>query len=388
MNRKGIRATGKVKAGPTFASLPPSIRVHIWTMAVEPRCVGIVPRQVRPGQWTIRSTLPPPAVLQVNSEARRALLPQYPLLQAKADLSGDVECSVLDVAPTIRFNFGLDTLHFVGAAPATRPFQDTVYDKPTTPTNALDLLILREGPNIFGPGMSRMVGCNLRAMEWAYILEAKQTDHLETLGHRSGLLNWIQVRHLRLDFNIFLSDMAQYWEMMRPFEKWMFHAAKRIEDPESSLRSCDLVMGSGGRNRNRTFRLAVRPQRQSTSSGAGRSASQKLREDGAVVFSDVVSLPGWAVVLFEVVDARTGDVAISKWEAFSAARRQKPALALVYPRLGPLAQDLTLFWTLAIEKGSLAHGEMSVVHGLCLSDYGVDGDQFLSPATTERRRQK
>ncbi|KAJ2977520.1 hypothetical protein NQ176_g4322 [Zarea fungicola] len=372
MNEQDIRATVEVRAAPTFGSLPPDIREHIWTMAVEPRCVGIVPRQVRSGQWTIRSTLPPPAVLQVNFEARRALLPQYPLLQARADLSGDVERAVLDVAPTIRFNFGLDTLHFVDTAPAARPFQDTIYDKPTTPTNPLDLLILKEGPNSFGPGMSRMVACNLRAMEWAYILEAKQTDHFETLGHRSELLNWIHVRYLRLDFNMFLSDLAQYWEMMRPFEKWMFHAAKRIQDPESSLRSCDLEMRGGGKNRNRTFRLAPRPQRHSIFSGTRPSASQRLQEDGAVVFSDVVSSPGWEVVLFEVVDVRTGDVAISKWEAFSAAQRQIPAPELIYPRLGPLAKDLSLFWALAIKKGTLAHGEMSAVHGLCLSDYGVE----------------
>lgn len=372
----------RAKAFPKFNELPFEVRSRIWEASIVPRIVGIVPFQYKPGCWSLKSTKRPPAAMHVCREARTLIGPHYSPLEVASGSSKDIDWfhdfPVLDTSPIIPINFSIDTLRFVDTAPLDEPpahISKSTHQKPTHAANALDLLILREGLNIFGPGMTRWFQCQHRALEWSYILEGKRTEHLETIRVGDPLLkNWTYVRYVQFDFAMFLSKLAQYWSLVCPFHKWLFYAAKRIDDPESALLCCDLVMiygGSGRSNRQRVFRLTRRPP--SAMPMHGKSLTEQLSLNGAMVFEDIPSLRELNVILFEVVDAHIDDVSMLKW--WQAARGLMQDVSLrreeIYPPLGSFAEDLSVFWKLASRKRGFAHGEIAPVHGLCLANYGV-----------------
>ncbi|KAL7791954.1 hypothetical protein V8C37DRAFT_132322 [Trichoderma ceciliae] len=371
----------------TFSQLPYELREKIWLDATEPRLVGIVPRRVGRGLWSVKSTARPPVAMHVNSESRHMLGKHYKYLEARTVLNYKLNMwpyeewpIVLDASPWILFNFDIDTLHFADTTPPDKPLPDSEAQrtKPNMPTNALDLLILKESMSAFqGPGFRGMIDASARIQDWPYLLEAKDVSHEYIHSGDSRLLNWTRIRYVRFDFNMFLSDLAIWWGIMHPFVKWMQQAATRVEVPDDPIRSYDLVMVSGRGDRRklqRTFRLALRPEKESDAAYQALSPIGQLEQYGAVVFEEVLPSPEGKAILFEVVDPLIGGEAVSKWKQFSIDRRAtRPPNPVVLPRATTFGTDMEVLWQMAKHRRGLAHGEMSPVHGLCLADYGIDG---------------
>ncbi|RFU74150.1 hypothetical protein TARUN_8106 [Trichoderma arundinaceum] len=370
----------------TFAELPCELREKIWLATIEPRLVGILPRRVGKGLWSLRSTVRAPVAMHVNREARYLLIKHYRYLETRTVLNHKHNIYeewpiVLDASPYILFNFDLDTLHFADLTPPDKPLpkdEDTM-KKSKTPVNALDLLILKESMDSFaGPGFRGMIDASSRIQDWPYILEAKDVSADYIHSGDSRLLNWTRIHYVCFDFNMFLSDLALWWGIMHPFTKWMQQAATRVEVPDDPIRSCDLVMVSGRgdkRKLQRTFRLALRPEKEKESDYQDMTPLGRLKEYGAVVFDESLPTPDCKALLFEVVDPLIGDVAIFKWMEFSIQhqRRAPQYNPAILPRVTPFGGDMFRFWLMARKKRGLSHGQMSPVHGLCLADYGKDG---------------
>lgn len=370
-----------------FSQLPYELREQIWLDTIEPRLVGLVPRRVGSGRWSVKSTVRPPVAMHINSEARRILSRYYKNLETRSvqnhKLTGwpfDEWPVVLDVSPRILFNFDIDTLHFADTMPLGKPLPDSEAQKtkPKIPTNALDLLILKEPMDIFeGPGFRRMIDASARIQDWPYLLEAKDVSLDYIHSGDPKLLNWTHIHYVRFDFNMFLSDLAIWWGTMHPFLKWMQQAATHVEVPDDPIRSYDLVMLSGRgdkRKLQRTFRLALRPEKEADAAYQALSLIERLEQYGAVVFEEVLPTPESKALLFEVVDPLIGGEAISKWKQFSIDRRvTRPPNPISLPRATEFGKDLEVLWQMAKYRRGLAHGEMSPVHGLCLADYGIDG---------------
>ncbi|RFU31610.1 hypothetical protein B7463_g4748, partial [Scytalidium lignicola] len=245
---------------PRFNEFPFEIRAKIWELTIEPRIVGIIPYQIKPRCWSIKSIIRPPGAMHTCREARNIVAPHYYPLEVAVASKGEInqlsDFAVIDAEPLILFNFSLDTIHFVDINPPNKPIPsegEAIKKKPTIATNALDLLILKEGENIFGPGMMRWVQTNFRIMEWSYIFEGKQT-----------------------------------WD--------------------SPVKGGDPLL--------RTGHLITHPPHSSDFDNS-RTMVQRLREDGAVVFPDTHSAPDMKANLFEVVDAPIDDVILEKWCQFS-----------------------------------------------------------------------
>jgi hypothetical protein len=371
----------------TFSQLPYELREKIWLDTIEPRLVGILPRRVGRGLWSVKSSVRPPVALHANQESRRILSKHYKYLEAHTVLNHklsrwpyEIWPIVLDTSPWILFNFDIDTLHFADTTPPDKPLPDTEAQrtKPKIPTNALDLLILKESMNAFeGPGFRGMIDASARIQDWPYLLEAKDVSLDYIHGGDPRLLNWTRIHYIRFDFNMFLSDLAIWWGIMHPFVKWMQQAATRVEVQDDPIRSCDLVMVSGRgdkRRLERTLRLALRPEKESDAAYQALSPIQQLEQYGAVVFEEVLPTPESQAILFEVIDPLIGSEAISKWKQFSISQRvSRPPNPLVLPRATAFGTDMEVLWQMAKHRRGLAHGEMSPIHGLCLADYGIDG---------------
>ncbi|KAL6892843.1 hypothetical protein HDV57DRAFT_200735 [Trichoderma longibrachiatum] len=369
-----------------FSQLPYELREKIWLDTVEPRLVGLVPCRIGKGLWSVKSTVRPPVAMHVNAEARHILSKYYKNLETRSVLNHKLDMFyeewpiVLDASPRILFNFDIDTLHFADTAPPDKPLPEpeTLRMKPKVPTNALDLLILKESLSAFdGPGFRGMIDASSRIQDWPYILEAKDVSHDYIHSGEPRLLNWTNIRYVRFDFNMFLSDLAVWWGIMHPFVKWMQQAATRVEVPDDPIRSYDLVMLSGRgdkRKLQKTFRLALRPEKEADPEYQSLSPIQRLEQYGAVVFEDVLPTPETKAILFEVVDPLIGGDAIAKWKQFSIDQRiTRPPHPVVLPRATAFGTDMEVLWQMARRRRGLAHGEMSPVHGLCLADYGTDG---------------
>lgn len=369
-----------------FSQLPYELREKIWLDTVEPRLVGLVPCRIGKGLWSVKSTVRPPVAMHVNAEARHILSKYYKNLETRSVLNHKLDMFyeewpiVLDASPCILFNFDIDTLHFADTAPPDKPLPEpeTLRMKPKVPTNALDLLILKESLSAFdGPGFRGMIDASSRIQDWPYILEAKDVSHDYIHSGEPRLLNWTNIRYVRFDFNMFLSDLAVWWGIMHPFVKWMQQAATRVEVPDDPIRSYDLVMLSGRgdkRKLQKTFRLALRPEKEADPEYQSLSPIQRLEQYGAVVFEDVLPTPETKAILFEVVDPLIGGDAIAKWKQFSIDQRiTRPPHPVVLPRATAFGTDMEVLWQMARRRRGLAHGEMSPVHGLCLADYGTDG---------------
>ncbi|PON28690.1 hypothetical protein TGAM01_v202537 [Trichoderma gamsii] len=369
-----------------FSQLPYELREKIWLDTIEPRLVGLIPRRVGRGLWSVKSTARPPVALHINRESRHILNSHYQYLEARTVLNHklaswpyEVWPIVLDSSPWILFNFDIDTLHFADTTPPDKPLPDTEAQKemPKTPTNAMDLLILKESGTTFGPGFRAMLDANSRIQDWPYLLEAKDLSDDYVYGADPGLLNWTHIRYVRFDFNMFLSDLAIWWGIMHPFVKWMQQAAIHVETPSDPIRSCDLVMVSGRGNKRkleRTLRVALRPEQEFDPEYQSLSPIEQLEQYGVVVFGEVLPTPESKAILFEVVDPLIGNEAISKWKQFSINQRlSRPPGPLVLPRATPFGVDMEVLWQMAKLRRGLVHGEMSPVHGLCLADYGIDG---------------
>ncbi|KAF3071477.1 hypothetical protein CFAM422_006528 [Trichoderma lentiforme] len=371
-----------------FSQLPYELREKIWLDTIEPRLVGLIPCLVSKGRWSVKSTARPPVALQVNAESRRIVSKYYKILETHSvanhkpaiyDDIYDGEFVALDVSPHILFNFDIDTLHFADTAPPDKPLPDAeVRTKPKIPTNALDLLILKESLDAFqGPGFRLMLNAYERLQDWPYLLEAKDVSRDSIRSGDPTLLNWTHIHYVRLDFNIFLSDLAIWWGFMHPYVLWMQQAVKHVEDPEDPIRSYDLVMVNGRgdkRKLQKTFRLALRPEKEADAAYQSLSPIERLEQYGAVVFDEVLPTPEGKAILFEVVDPLIGGEAIAKWKQFSIDQRARPSPHLtVLPRTTPFGADVAVLFHMAKGRRGLAHGAMSPVHGLCLADYGRDG---------------
>jgi hypothetical protein len=370
-----------------FPQLPYELREKIWLDTIEPRLVGLIPRRVGRGLWSVKCTVRPPVALHINRESRHIMNRHYKYLGARTVLNHKFVSwpyegwpIVLDSSPWILFNFDIDTLHFADTTPPDKPLPDTEAqrEKPKMPTNAMDLLILKESMRVFeGPGFRGMIDASARIQDWPYLLEAKDVSLDYIYGGDPGLLNWTRIRHVRFDFNIFLSDLAIWWGIMHPFVKWMQQAATHVEVASDPIRSCDLVMVSGRgdkRKLERTLRLALRPEKESNAEYQSLSPIEQLEQYGAVVFEEVLPTPESKAILFEVVDPLIGNEAISKWKQFSIDQRvSRPPNPLVLPRATPFGTDMEVLWQMSKLRRGLVHGEMSPVHGLCLADYGMDG---------------
>ncbi|PTB68978.1 hypothetical protein BBK36DRAFT_1166850 [Trichoderma citrinoviride] len=370
----------------TLSQLPYELREKIWLATVEPRLVGLVPCRIGKGRWSVRSTVRPPVAMHVNAEARHILGKYYKNLETRSVLNHKMDMVyedwpvVLDASPRILFNFDVDTLHFADTAPPDKPVPEPemLRPKPKVPTNAMDLVILKESLSAFdGPGFRGMIDASYRIQDWPYILEAKDVSHDYIHSGDPRLLNWTSIRYVRFDFNMFLSDLAVWWGMMHPFVKWMQQAATRVEVADDPIRSYDLVMLSGRGDKRRlqkTFRLALRPEKEADPAYQASSPIQRLEQYGAVVFEEVLPTPEGKAILFEVVDPRIGGDAITKWKRFSIDLRiRRPPDPIVLPRATAFGTDMEVLWQMAKRRRGLAHGEMSPVHGLCLADYGIDG---------------
>ncbi|KAK4077136.1 uncharacterized protein Triagg1_4103 [Trichoderma aggressivum f. europaeum] len=369
-----------------FSQLPYELREKIWLDTIEPRLVGLVPHRVGKGQWSVKSTARPPVAMHVNAESRRIVSKYYNNLETRSVENHKTTGHygewpvVLDVSPQhILFNFELDTLHFADTAPPDKPLPDVeARIKPKIPTNALDLLILKESLDAFqGPGFRLMLNAYDRLQDWPYLLEAKDVSNGSVHSGDPTLLNWTRIHYVRFDFNIFLSDLAIWWGFMHPFVLWMQQAVNHVEAPDDPIRSCDLVMvnGRGGKRKlQKTLRLALRPEKEADEAYQSLSPIERLEQYGAVVFEEVLPTPEGKAILFEVVDPLIGGEAISKWKQFSMGQRlgRSPHLA-VLPRTTAFGSDMAVLWHMAKGRRGLAHGEMSPVHGLCLADYGRDG---------------
>ncbi|KAL7817203.1 hypothetical protein V8C26DRAFT_399673 [Trichoderma gracile] len=369
-----------------FCQLPYELREKIWLDTVEPRLVGLVPCRIGKGLWSVKSSARPPVAMHVNAEARHILGKYYKNLETRSALNHKLDMFyedwpiVLDASPRILFNFDIDTLHFADSAPPDKPLpaSEALRTKPKVPTNALDLLILKESLSAFdGPGFRGMIDASSRIQDWPYLLEAKDVSHDYIHSGDPRLLNWTSIRYVRFDFNMFLSDLAVWWGIMHPFVKWMQQAATRVEVPDDPIRSYDLVMLSGRgdkRRLQRTFRLALRPEKEADPAYQSLSPIQRLEQYGAVVFEDVLPAPEAKALLFEVVDPLIGGNAIAKWQQFSIDQRiTRPPHPVVLPRATAFGTDMEVLWQMARRRRGLAHGQMSPVHGLCLADYGIDG---------------
>ncbi|KAL7951789.1 hypothetical protein V8C42DRAFT_17477 [Trichoderma barbatum] len=370
-----------------FCHLPYELREKIWLDTIEPRLVGLVPCRVRNGRWSVKSTARPPVGMHVDAESRRILSKYYKNLETRSVENHkltDIYDSwfvVLDVSPRILFNFAIDTLHFADTAPPDKPLPDEEAQrgKPEIPTNALDLLILKESMSSFdGPDFRGMIDTSTRIQDWPYLLEAKDVSHDYIHSGDPRLLNWTYIRYVRFDFNMFLSDLAIWWAIMHPFVKWMQQAATRVEVPDDPIRSYDLVMVNGRGNKRKlekTFRLALRPEKEAEPEYQSLSPIERLEKFGAVVFEEVLPTPESKALLFEVVDPLIGGEAIAKWKQFSIDKRNPPPPGpLVLPRATAFGTDMQVLWLMASgERRGLAHGQMSPVHGLCTADYGIDG---------------
>ncbi|KAL6696645.1 hypothetical protein J3F84DRAFT_370761 [Trichoderma pleuroticola] len=368
-----------------FSQLPYELREKIWLDTIEPRLVGLVPYRVGRGQWSVKSTARPPVAMHVNAESRRLVSKYYHNLEFRSVVNRkptayDAWPIALDVSPQhILFNFDMDTLHFADTAPPDKPLPEAeLRVKPKIPTNALDLLILKESLDAFqGPGFRLMLNAYERLQDWPYLLEAKDVSYGPVRSGDPTLLNWTGIRYVRFDFNIFLSDLAIWWGFMHPFVLWMQHAVKHVEDPDDPIRSCDLVMVNGRgdkRKLHKTFRLALRPEKEADAAYQSLSLIERLKQYGAVVFEEVLPTPEGKAILFEVVDPLIGDEAVAKWKQFSINKRLGRSSHLtVLPRTTPFGADMAVLWYMANGRRRMAHGEMSPVHGLCLADYGRDG---------------
>ncbi|KAL7910625.1 hypothetical protein GGI35DRAFT_445139 [Trichoderma velutinum] len=369
-----------------FSQLPYELREKIWLDTIEPRLVGLVPCRVGKGRWSVKSTARPPVAMHVNAESRRIVTKYYKYLETHSvtnhKLIGDYEewPIVLDVSPRILFNFDIDTLHFADTTPPDKPLPNLEAQriKPKIPTNALDLLILKESMDAFqGPGFRLMLNAYARLQDWPYLLEAKDISHDYIHSGDPRLLNWTNIRYVRFDFNIFLSDLAIWWGHMHPFVLWMQQAATRVEVPDDPIGSYDLVMLNGRgdkRKLEKIFRLALRPEKEADAAYQSLSPIERLEQYGAVVFEEVLPTPEGKAILFEVVDPLIGGEAISKWKQFSIDQRATiPPAPVVLPRATEFGRDMEVLWQMVKGRRGLAHGEMSPVHGLCLADYGRDG---------------
>ncbi len=363
-----------------FSDLPAEIRIQIWLASLEPRAVGLVPYEIKTNCWSLKSTVAVPAVLHVNSESRAEVLRHYKLLE----FATATDRPALDVAPHILFNFALDTVYFVDRTPADAPLTDFTVPrprkKPTAVSNALDIIIAKEEGNVFGPGMFRASEAGSRMDEWSYLFQGQSVSHIRSIPPgMEGLGTWTHVRYLRVDFAMFQSELAQYWAATEPFRRWMTSAAGRIEDPNTALRCLELVMGcEKGQKQNlkRMFRLVMRPENPALERGGDRW--QRLREDGAVVFSVAPEIEALEArcLLFEVVDEQMSDGAMAKWDRLAVETRQSVFLRITLPRSSLLSRDLLIFWLVASRKRGMARGEIAPVHGLCLPDYGVIDNVF------------
>ncbi|KAL7938540.1 hypothetical protein V8C35DRAFT_288396 [Trichoderma chlorosporum] len=371
----------------TFSQLPYELREKIWLATVQPRVVGLVPYRVGRGKWSVKSTARPPVGMHVNAESRFIVSKFYKNLETHSVANHSLVNTIydewpiaLDVSPYILFNFDIDILHFADTTPPDKPVpseQAVRAVKPKTPTSVLDLLLLKESFDSFqGPGFRLMLNASMRMQDWPYLLEVKDVSQDYIHSGDPRLLNWTSIRYVRFDFNVFLSDLAIWW-VEHPFVKWMQQAATRVEVPSDPIRSCDLIMLNGRGNKRklqRTFRLALRPEKEAEAAYQALSPIEQLKQYGAVVFEEVLPTPEGKAILFEVVDPLIGDAAISKWKQFSIDKRvTRPVSPTILPRATAFGADLGVLWQMAKPRRGLAHGEMSPVHGLCLADYGIDG---------------
>ncbi|KAL7924718.1 hypothetical protein ACQKWADRAFT_319280 [Trichoderma austrokoningii] len=369
-----------------FSQLPYELREKIWLSTIEPRLVGLIPRRVGRGLWSVKCTVRPPVALRINRESRNIVKGHYEYLEARTVLNHklvswpyQVWPIVLDSSPCIPFNFDIDTLHFADTTPPDKPLPDAEARRknPKTPTNAMDLLLLKEYKTEFGPGFRATIDATSRILDWPYLLEAKVLNGEHDYGENPELLNWTRIRHVRFDFNMFLSDLAIHWGHMQPFLNWMQHAAIHVETPNDAIRSCDLIMVSGRGNKRsleRTLRVALRPEKEYDAGYQSLSPIEQLEQYGAVVFEDVLPTPESTAILYEVVDPLIGNEAISKWKQFSIDQRvSRPQSPLRLHSATPFGTDMEVLWLMAKVRRGLAHGAMSPVHGLCLADYGIDG---------------
>ncbi|KAH8801774.1 hypothetical protein F5884DRAFT_889857 [Xylogone sp. PMI_703] len=358
---------------PRFKELPFEIRARIWQLTIEPRIVGIIPFQVKAQGWSIKSTIRPPAAMHSCREARSIIAPHYQPLQIAIGPKGRIyhrcDFPVINIEPLILFNFKLDTLHFVDLNPPDKQIpsqREVMRVKPSVATSPLDLLILKEAEDPFSLSVLSHYLSTLRMIEWFYILEGEQKWNQPVRAGDPSLKNWTLVRHLRLDFAMFLSDPVLYWSRTDTFSKWILNIFKRIGQPEAALQSCDIVMVSRDGERQR---VTYSPN---SFNGIG-SMAQRLLQNGAVVFPDVHPLLEMSVALFEVVDALTSEVAIEKWSEHSRKQLRSKVetwQAVGASKEGILTSDISIFWTQATRKQrGFAHGEMAPVHGFCLSGY-------------------
>ncbi|EHK23826.1 uncharacterized protein TRIVIDRAFT_230340 [Trichoderma virens Gv29-8] len=369
-----------------FSQLPYELREKIWLDTIEPRLVGLVPHRDKRGRWSVKSTARPPVAMHVNAESRHILSKYYKNLETRSVMNhkptGIYEewPVVLDVSPRILFNFDIDTLHFADTTPPEKPLpdQEAQRRKSKVPTNALDLLILKESMDAFqGPGFRLMINASARTQDWPYLLETQDVSHDYIHSGDPRLLNWTHIHYVRFDFNVFLSDLALWWGLMHPFVKWMQQAATRVEVADDPIRSYELVMVNGRGNKRKLqkiLRLALRPEKEADAAYQSLSPIERLQQYGAVVFEEVLPTPEGKAILFEVVDPLIGADAISKWKQFSIDKRVvPPPRPSILPRATAFGADMEVLWQMASQKRGLAHGEMSPVHGLCLADYGIDG---------------
>lgn len=367
----------------TFFDLPYELRARIWLESSGPRAVGIIPYQDDKGDWTIKSTLRPPTGMHVHSESRHMLSKHYKYLKVAAsedpNAPGAAKLFALEAEPWILFDFDVDTLHFVHRSPTKEPVVDSVAAgvRAAAGASVMNLLLLKELvsvigalPSFGGPGARDLV------RDWPYLLGAKDVNSENTSTEIAQRLESTHVRHLRFDFDMFLSTAAvRFWQ----FTNWMPQAAKYIESPQNQLMSCDLIMGTDREDKatQRTLRLALRPEKESDPEYQALPAVERLAKYGAVVFKGALPTPESKAIVFEVVDPRIGAEAISTWEAFSV-QKNTPRVAM--PNTMPnMPTDLGFrryigsFWGMYRDTKGLEDGEESFVHGLCLADYRING---------------